>query len=293
MEGERMTVALGMPKRRSVSQLTSYSSCQESYRLERIAKAPRRPAGWFQMGTSYHQVIEDWEKGGRVEDVEALHEAFSVHYNAGIEQTKLTWPDLSVWMTGGSKTGEQDVADREVLGRWQVEDYARFAREHEGEWRIIATEVYFEMDFGGVKVIGYIDQIRQYADGRIEAIDLKTGSSTPVTAVQLATYGFAVEKFMGVLPTSGAFVKAGRPPTPRSKKGKPTADIRHDLTGWTKDKLDRWFVDMDRSERAGIYLPNPGDHCARTCGVAQFCSAVGHPPSAALYAPATLQEEAV
>lgn len=282
---------LGIPKRRSVSQLTSYSSCGEAYRLERIAKAPRRPAAWFQMGTSYHKIVEDWENGGRKEDEEQLYELYSADYNAGIEAIKLEWPDLGVWMTGGSKKGEQDIADREVLGRWQVGDYVRFARENEDEWRVITSEVYFEMDFGGVPVVGYIDQIRQYKDGRIEAVDLKTGSSTPVTAVQLATYRWAVHKFMGVLPDTGAFVKAGRPATPRSKKDKPTADIRHDLTSWTKPKLDRWFVDMDRAERAGIYLPNPGEHCARTCGVAQFCSAVGHPPSAALYAPATLQEE--
>lgn len=284
-------VDLGMPKRRSVSQLTSYSSCSENYYLQRIAKAPERPAAWLQMGVSLHFVVEEWEKGGRTEDVAALQAKYSEHYNAGIEATLATWPDPEVWMTGGSKTGAQDIADREALGRWQVADYVRFAKEHEAHWRVIETEVRFELDFGGVPVLGFIDQIRQNADGSIEADDVKSGTGYD-KVVQLATYAHAVHKFMGVLPTTGAFVKAGRPPTPRSKKGKPTHDERHDLTAWTKSKLDRWFVDMDRAERAGIYLPNPGDHCARTCGVAQFCSAVGHPESAARFPRPALQEEA-
>lgn len=276
-----------MPAHRSVSQLTSYGACGEQFRLSRIARAPSRPAGWFMHGTAFHGVIEEWEKAGRP-DV-ALDEQFSTLFRALIEAEQVKWPDEGAWMTGGRKSTAQDIEDREAIGRWQVEDYRRFALEHAAEWRIVATEVEFRMDFGGVEVLGYIDQIRQYADGRIEASDLKTGTSNAGSAIQLATYAHAVEKFMGVpRPMRGVFVKAGRPATARAK-AKPTVDVDADLTHWTKARLDRWFYDMDRAERAGIYLANPQDGCERTCGVAQFCFARGHESSAAQYAPAPLK----
>ena len=49
------------PKRRSVSQFSTYMSCGEQYRLSRVAQAPQRPAAWFAMGSAVHEVIEQWE----------------------------------------------------------------------------------------------------------------------------------------------------------------------------------------------------------------------------------------
>lgn len=275
-----------MAGHRSVSQLTSYSGCGEAYRLERIARAPQRPAAWFTMGTATHAAIEAWEKSERqIADAEAIR-IYDEAYKEGINKSLEKYPDENAWMTGGRKKGFADMEDRQAIGAWQVADYMRFAREHDNLWRVVYSEVKFEMEFGGVNVLGYIDQIRQYADGRFIAVDLKSGSTTPPAPVQLAVYGHAVHANLGQLPATGSFVKLGRPKTgAATSKEKPTADIDHDLTAWSKERLDRWFADMDRSEKAGLYLPNPGDNCARTCGVAQFCSVMGHPESAAQYAP--------
>lgn len=222
-----------------------------------------------------------------------MDEQFSVIYTKMIEAEKVKWPDESAWMVGGRKSTAQDIEDREAIGRWQVLDYVRFAELNEANWRVIATEVEFRMDFAGVEVLGYIDQVRQYIDGRIEGADLKTGTSNAGSSVQLATYSHAIGENMRIeRPLHGVFIKAGRPATARAKE-KPTVDVGADLTHWSKERLDRWYYDMDRAEKAGIYLANPQDGCERTCGVAQFCFARGHEPSAALYAPATLQEEAV
>ena len=272
------------PIRRSVSQLTSYASCGEAYRLQKVAKAPQRPAAWFAMGRAAHKAIEDYENEARKHTPAELVEVFNAAYDAEIAADLAKWPDWDAWMTGGRKSGEQDVADRRVIGAYQVEQYIEYAQENATNWRVIASEVGFETDIGGVIVSGYIDQVRQHADGTIEVADPKGGSTTPGSAIQLAVYAVAVEENMGVRPEKACFIKLARPATTRGK-AKPTTELPHDLSLWSKDLLVRMFRDFDRAERRGIYLPNATDDCHRTCSVADYCTipGKGFGPSAAQF----------
>lgn len=266
---------------RSVSQVSSFAQCGEAYRLSRVAMAPSKPAAWFPHGTAYHSVIEEYENSLRTVSVPALQDLFRYEYHAEIAKMRERWPDEANWITGGRKKGFKDIEDREAIGVWQVNDYVDFAEAHKRAWRIlplgggkVATEVKFEIFFGGVKVIGFIDQIRQYADGSLEVADLKTGTSTPGSAMQLGVYGEVVFEQTGVRPVSGVFVKAGRPATP-NVAAKPTRDVQHFLYGWNKPLLDSIFTDMDRAESQGIFLPNPQDGCERTCTVSDHCRIKG------------------
>lgn len=266
---------------RSVSQVSSFAQCGEAYRLSRVAMAPSKPAAWFPHGTAYHAVIEEYENSHRQISNPALEARFTELYQEEIAKMRERWPNESDWITGGRKKGFNDIQDREVIGRWQVLDYVAFAEAHRNAWRIlplgngeIATEVKFDVDFGGVKVIGFIDQIRQYADGSLEVADLKTGTSTPGSSMQLGVYAHVTYANTGILPASGVFVKAGRPATPRADI-RPTRDIQHFLQSWDKPLLDSIFSDMDRAERQGIFLPNPQDGCERTCTVSDFCRIKG------------------
>ncbi|MDR6794332.1 hypothetical protein J2X12_002931 [Pseudarthrobacter oxydans] len=262
------------PIRRSVSQLTSYASCGESYRLQKVAKAPQRPAAWFAMGRAAHKAIEDYENCGRVMTAEEAVEVFNVSYDSEIATDFAKWPDWDAWLTGGRKGGEQDVADRKVIGGYQVEQYIDYALEHAEEWRVIASEVGFEIEIGGVLTTGYIDQVRQHADGSIEVADPKGGSTIPGSAVQLAVYAKAVEQYMGVRPSKACFLKLARPATARGK-AKPLLELHHDLSLWSDELLERMFRDFDKAERLGLYLPNASDDCHRTCSVAEYCTIPG------------------
>jgi putative RecB family exonuclease len=282
------------PIRRSVSQLTSYAQCAESYRLQKVAKAPQRPASWFHMGVAAHEGIEKYEASGRTMTTAEAVEVFHQTYDAKVASDLERWPEWDSWMTGGRKGGEQDMEDRRVIGAYQVEQYVEYAEEHAAEWRIIASEVEFVIELGNVDVLGYIDQVRQYADGTIEVDDLKGGSSIPGSAFQLGVYGLAAEEYMGIKPTSAAFIKLARPATARGK-AKPTTELRHDLTPWTREHITRLFSDFDKAERQGLYLPNPQDQCERTCGVAQWCSVPGkgHGESAAKFSTIRTRQSAV
>lgn len=278
------TVELGMPKRRSVSQLQSYSNCAEAYRLERVAKAPARPAAWFTHGQAVHKGIETWEESQRQLSPEEVRTVLEDFYVTEIAKTREKYPEEAVWMTGGFKKGWQDIEDRLNIAIWQLNDYMNQANEQAEHWRVLHSEVEFNVTLGGVEVYGFIDQVVQYSDGSISVVDLKTGSKIPGNApLQLGTYAVAVERLMGIeRPASGALYMLGRPATARGKE-KPSRKFTYNLQHWTPERLGVLYSQMDTSERQGIYLPNPTDNCHRICGVAQFCGVVGHGPSAAQY----------
>jgi putative RecB family exonuclease len=275
---------------RSVSQVSSFAQCGEAYRLSRVAQVPSKPAAWFYHGTAYHFAIEEYENSGRKLSMDALNALFTDLYREDVAKAKALWPEEADWLTGGRKKGWQDIEDREAIGLWQVADYVAFAESQKDLWRIlpmgdgkIATEVRFETVLGGVNVVGFIDQIRQYRDGSLAVADLKTGSSTPGSTMQLGVYAHVAEEQTGVRPEVGMFIKAGRPATARMPE-KPTRDIPHQLGDWTPELLGDMFKNMDRMDKLGLFLPNPQDGCERTCTVSEHCRIKGYGPGVAEFA---------
>lgn len=288
-------------QRRSASQLTSFSSCGEAYRLERIARAPRRPAAWFFHGTAVHAAIEQYEESRREATLDELEDTFIITYreeaNKAIEEQG---GSLDAFMTGGRKKPETDLSDREELGWYQVQDYVRLAELEQDAWAVIATEIEFEVEIGGIAVTGFIDQVVQNVHTwAVFSRDIKTGQNMPPTPVQLAIYSLALQDMAAkdaegklpwtaemVLPAYAEWLKGGRPASASGKtKAKPTEIIPVDLTSWGHDRVAAWLQEMDRAEKAEIYLPNPGDSCHRICPVSQFCSVMGeHMPSVEKYA---------
>lgn len=278
--------------RRSVSQFTTYAQCGEQFRLQKIARAPSRPACWFHQGTASHHVIEAYETGGRELAIDDAVTMFNAEYDRLVEADLIKWPEWDAWMTGGAKKGEKDMEDRKALGAWQVREYFKYAEENAANWRVIASEVEFVIELGGVEVLGYIDQIRQHIDGQIEVADLKGGSTIPGSAFQLGVYALAAEEYMGERPTKASFIKLARMKQGNAKE-RPTTELTHDLAPWTREMIGRMFSEFDKAERLGIYLPNPTEDCHRTCGAAQFCSVPGkgHAESAAPFATIRTREQ--
>lgn len=268
-------------KHRSVSQLLSYSQCGESFRLQRRTDAPQRPAGWFSHGRAYHAAIEAWEKSGRKIRVPELNELFLAEYRASVKadiESVGGVENIGVFMVGGNKRVETDLADREVVGWFQVQQYIEQALEQKHLWEVVESEFEFRFDLHGVEMFGFIDQVRvdlTDPDRLPYPVDLKSGAKIPPTPVQLAVYNFALQN-IGTRTTGFAeWVHAGRPATARVAE-KPTKTIRVDLTDWPEERVGHWLKSMDESERAGIYLPSPTDSCTRTCSVSQWCRAVSN-----------------
>lgn len=280
-------VFLGIPRRRSVSQVLSYAQCGEAYRLERVVKVPKLYAAWFSQGTAVHAVVELWENCDRQMSLTELEDSFIKTYDELIaDDLAAASGDLNRFMTGGSKKPQQDIDDRREIGKWQIAQYRNQALAEANEWQIFqvsenrkATELEVTLNFGGVDMIGYIDQIRLTKDGLLIPTDIKTGQHVPPTPFQLGAYRWAVFEATGFLPEYAVFWIGGKPDRIGAKgqtiKGKPAGDTKVDLSRFTRPLLDQMFSQMDTAERSNVYLPNPTESCARTCGVAPYCRLLG------------------
>ncbi|MFK0295490.1 PD-(D/E)XK nuclease family protein [Streptomyces sp. NPDC090442] len=263
------------PTPRSHSQYTAYARCGEAYRLARVEHIPADPAGWLTQGVAVHSAIEVYERSGRsmsrADVTTHYHKAWHDEIRAGLA----IQPDIDQWMTGGFKSGSKDLVDRQDLGEHQVADYIDYA-EQSGEtiWTApdgrLAVELPFSVTIGEVPVRGYIDQVVVTPYG-LSVRDIKTGTKKQSSALQLALYRRALWETYGVDVLWGDYftcARKGRSPKP----GAPTDPIA--LSAIDQRWLDAQYAAMDAAERHGIYLANPGDHCA-TCGVSKHCKAKG------------------
>ena len=269
------------PKRRSVSQFSTYMSCGEQYRLSRVAQAPQRPAAWFAMGSAVHEVIEQWELWDRQGTVDQAKHMYVQVYDRMIDEETARAGHDAEWLTGSKKPGSQDIEERRERGQGHVERYIEWALANSQQWQVAmidgkpAVEVEFSLMFGGVEVKGFIDQVIEDVSGVIYPRDLKSGTKRPETPFQLAVYSQALEELYGIESRSGSFAM--------TKESGDKIEHFEPLQAWSRPILDEMFESFNIMELAGLYVPNPGGHC-RTCPVLDFCRIKGDPEKVALYA---------
>jgi RecB family exonuclease len=216
--------------------------------------------------------VENWERTGREHGPEIVAGWYDEAWRAEVERMREKQPDIRQWMTGGRTKPQVDLERREARGREQALAYVEWATATADKWRVwqpeegeYACEVEFSIQLAGVTVIGFIDQIIEWRDGTLTPRDLKTGTKLPESPLQLATYARAAEEiFPGISLAWGDYYMA--------KNTAPTELMP--LEPWTRDRIARWYYDFDRAVKAGIFVPNIGDHC-RVCLVADYCDATG------------------
>ncbi|GAA2917059.1 hypothetical protein GCM10020221_11430 [Streptomyces thioluteus] len=273
-----MRTSTAAPRSRSHSQLYgSYAKCGEAYRLERVENRVSAPAGWFIQGTTVHSAIELYELSGRTISTAQAVAHYHQTWDVEAAEARKIEPDITKWRTGGYKKAEKDLIDRRALGEHQVIDYIAYTKDAGAAETIWITpdsrpaiELEFAVKVGDVPVRGFIDQVLVTPYG-LSIRDIKTGTKKQSSALQLALYRRALWEMYQVNATWGDYfqcARLGRSP----KAGSPGEPI--DLTLIDQHWLEQQYAAMDAAERHGIYLANPGDHCA-ACGVAQFCKAKG------------------
>ncbi len=89
--------------------------------------------------------------------------------------------------------------------------------------------------------------------------DLKTGSRTPSTTLQLGFYSVGIELTYGVKPKYGSYWMA--------RKGEPTPIV--DLSWYTSDRLIRLAEMFNRARYEGLFVPNISN-CS-LCGYTAHC----------------------
>lgn len=136
-----------------------------------------------------------------------------------------------------------------------------------------AVELSLHVDFGGVSVVMYVDLVVQLGSALV-VTDYKSGTTQPANLSQQGIYACGIEKTYGIRPKYGTlFMCRGV-----GKEGEPKRFFLQpeplDAYQYSIPYFTRQFQLLDQAERAGIFLPNPGDNC-RQCGVNYACDAVG------------------
>jgi RecB family exonuclease len=125
-----------------------------------------------------------------------------------------------------------------------------------------------QVEFDDVLVKGYIDRVFINPNGELVVIDLKSGSRTPDSSLQLGVYANGMTRNFGVTPSIGAYYM--------TRKGD-LADTRS-LMHYTHEVLGDWFSAAKRGIEAEVFIPHVGPFCG-TCSVRDFCTAQGGDPA--------------
>lgn len=138
-----------------------------------------------------------------------------------------------------------------------------------------AVEIGITQDIGGVAVRAFIDRI--FDDGSeddpLVIVDLKTGSRTPDSDLQLGFYRVLIWKLFGVWANKGAYWMG--------RSGGLTPYV--DLTKYTEDYLGEILQQFRRALDGKVFIPSKSSMCG-SCGVKAACYS-NDGPLAHLYDP--------
>lgn len=260
-----------LPVHASYSSLSSYLDCGWRYYLERVAKIPESPAWYFIGGSAVHSATEAFDRGA-TETAEGL---FMEAFERELAERKAN-SDVpeELWLAGGKPTKEWPerhnrawwLAKGPAMVQGWIDWRARCGWEiwSPSEDPTVGVELALHVDLGGVPVKMFIDRVMVTRDGQLIVVDIKTGMTEPESATQLGLYACGLELTFGIRPQLGGYWMA------KSGDLGQVADLDH----LTPALMGGWINDWNRARRAGIFIPHPTRRC-RTCGVRDYCAAVG------------------
>lgn len=265
---------------RSYSQVSSYLTCGEQFRLGRVEKLEEKPSTAAVAGKIIHSATEAVDNliFSGVTDREKLQEAWSaqavVSMNELVAEVAGTkYADPQSWKAYGRPTGPKPRGEDLA---WFLRDGIPTALNQYVEWRLTepwdvmampdgspAIEIPFEFDLAGIPVRGYVDRVFvSRKTGAPLVVDLKSGLK-PKNDIQLAVYSRALEEQLGQPFSWGAYYYG-------MKRGGQLTDFI-DLSYWTDDRLLAIYGPADSAISQQLFIPNPGDACFH-CPLTEHCS---------------------
>ncbi len=241
---------------KSVSSLKLYRDCSLQWKYRKFDKVPYQPAAWLPQGTAFHAGYEYWEKAHRDLTTQEVVDKYYEVFDSEMAKLKEEEPDLSKWLTVGRTGIAVDITNRRQRGADQTTAFIlRASAEPWKPWSLPdgepAVEVSFSLDLGFGPIRGYIDLIKDWENGDLTILDLKSGNRE-TTAIQLAVYAHAANETFGLDITSGSWYYAKDD----------TYSDRIDLTPLSIEYLAGEFEAQERGIANRVFNANPGSHCA-------------------------------
>lgn len=252
----------------SYSSLQSYLDCGERFRLERVMNAPTENAWWFIGGSAFHTASEYLDRGETTDTAEAWNKAWDLE----VSEVDTNQPIKAGGRVSKEWPNKEDGDWWNAKGPGMLDQYVKWrdSRLEEG-WQFlptpgggIAVELAIQVEFPDVLVKGYIDRVMVNDSGEVLVVDLKTGSHTPASSLQLGIYALGVQRHLGIQPTLGAYYMA--------RKGE-LSELKS-LLHYSEELVGRWFGSARKGIEEELFIPHVTSLCG-TCGVAKYCAAVG------------------
>lgn len=197
-----------------------------------------------------------------------LNEIWTLHWGKQYTQTLDRNVHQDDWRSAGRVTAKTPNKED---GAWWYENGLLFLnawvqwRDKYG-WKIIslgdkpAIELEIIADFNGVPVKMTIDRVMQTPTGELVVVDLKTGSRTPESDLQLGFYASGIEKVYGIRPSHGAYWMA--------RQGEVGPILP--LESYGVETIGRMVRLFDKARKSGIFIPN-FSHC-KLCALKDQCA---------------------
>lgn len=257
----------------SYSGLSTYRTCSEQFRLEKVEGLGGGAPGWYNCGGSAVHAMteaEDWTCYTGEAHGKTFNDFFDEELELAEEESGL---HRSEFKAAGRKTKAAPHGEGEAWWRFNgpsmVASWNRWLANFPGTiWvtpeGVQAIELEYTFMIGDVPNKGVIDRILELADGTLLVVDLKTGKP-PKDTLQLGTYA-AYCQSQGWPVNRGGYWMA--------RDGILTG--MHDLATVTGARLDYEYDQAWRGIHAGIFPASPSGLCNGWCPVAKFCYAGGH-----------------
>lgn len=269
--------------RLSHSAVEDLVSCGEKYRLRRVEHVPRTPSWSMIGGSAVHVTTEiiDLTHLGIINPgvgmLKSPREIFLAELEAkAVQEEILTDSSRSEWSASGrasrSWPNKEDEKWWKANGSDQVESWLNF--QANSPWQIWtrpdgepAIEVSLEWNIGDVRVRGYIDRIMENTlTGALAIVDIKSGSRTPVSDVQLGIYRHGLLAKYGQAPSFGFYFMTRQGGT----------SVPTDLTQFDDGRLEYMFDAAAKAIEQNIFIPHLSPMCP-SCDVRTRCYAYeGH-----------------
>jgi superfamily I DNA/RNA helicase/RecB family exonuclease len=244
----------------SYSRLSNLEACQLMHVLgDELGLG--RPGGYHAwVGKTVHKLIEEVERGEISKEPRAM-----------VEELDRRWRPQE-FPSNAVSEAFRELARSHMLRNW-YETY--------GERPALAIEQYFEFEFEGVNVIGYIDRIGASVKDGTTITDFKTGKSDnagpPKDSLQLGIYYLAVQEsegladFKPVRTVELAFLRGNwRSPDIDFRKMPISERDEAEYQAVMRERLAELIRLKKALNETEVYTPNPYANC-RFCDFKTLC----------------------
>lgn len=241
-----------LPQHISYSAFTTWLECGWKYKLTRVDQVQTEHAVWFTGGSAVHKATEIYDL--EPDKFATLEELWNHAWFEQVQEDEKYHGDMGNWQYAK----REDMSWWYGEGLWMVERWLHFRGRGWTPYKDF-IEKPIELPIGDTILRGAVDRVMTDFEGKLVLLDIKTGASAQKSAMQLATYSWALDRLYDVKVDKVGFWDAR------------TGHVSlWGIDNYSHEKLDSIYSTFDKARKHDIFIPNMSN-CSR-CEVLSYCT---------------------